>query len=144
MKTSLLLLCSACVCFAEEHESYKALRVRQEAPEFLDFGHTKEYRFDLNGDGRSEVFLLAGGHSYWGDYAIFTHRRSQWMFLGYVRLGAHAPTVFRAKRSGWYDFSIDTDGSRDRLVRTYYRWDSAERAYAEHASKEIRPMFSEK
>jgi hypothetical protein len=141
MKALLILLCFVPICFADEHESSRALRARQETPGFLEAGLTKEYAFDLNGDGRLESFLLALGHSYWGEYAIYTHRQGKWMFLGYVRLGGHVPTVFRASRDGWHNFSIDTDGSRNRLVRTYYRWDSAEATYTEHAQKKLDRCF---
>jgi hypothetical protein len=125
-------------------QDYEAMRSWHATPQFFAAGHPKEYRFDLNDDGRAEVFLLDSGHSYWGSYSVFTRYRNKWIFLGEVGLGPHMPIRSRNKRSGWHDFSINTDGSRNRLERTYYRWEATAKAYVEHSRKEIRPMISEK
>jgi hypothetical protein len=160
MKALLLLLACVSVCFAEQtiemfhpvtaqeartdarRESYPALRAWHGTREFFTAGHPKELRFDLNGDGRPEVFLLCAGHSYWGGYSVFTRGPSGWIFIGGVGYGGHQPARSAKRRDGWHDFWIDTDGSRDSMLRTFYRWDATEKAYIEHSSRQIRPMYS--
>lgn len=123
-------------------QSYEELRVLHDAPGFFAAGHPKEYQFDLDGDRRPEVFLLYSGHSYWGGYSVFTRRHSKWTFIGRVSYGGQPPIRRSKRRDGWHDFSIDTGGSRNRLDRTCYRWDTASKVYVEHSRREVRPMFS--
>ncbi len=127
----------------ERHENYEAMRAWQASPEFFDAGHPRERRTDLNGDGRPEVFLLYAGHSYWGGYSGFTQRGKTWKFIGRFDLGGRKPVLLKKRRQGWRDFTVDIEGSRGRIDRYLYKWQTTEGAYTEWGKflKEVRPAF---
>ena len=124
-------------------ESYEALRAWHATDGFNNWGFDKEFQVDLNGDRHPEVFLLADGHSHWGDYHVYTRRNRKWIYLGIVRCGANAPVRSTTKRSGWHGFSIDIEHSRGLVTRTFYHWDAATNEYVDYSTKTISPTYPE-
>jgi hypothetical protein len=92
-------------------------------------GWPKEYRRDLNGDGHPEVFLRVAWHAHFAKYSIFTKCGRKWTYIGACDFGGVPPVVLARARRGWRDFSVDIEGSRNRLDRQYFRFDPADKSY---------------
>lgn len=121
---------------------YDALRVYQKTSSFFGYGQDdNEITIDLNRDGRPEKLLLSMTHAHWGHYSIFTYRNKKWRYIGDVRLGDH-PRLAGNTHHGWHDFTVDIEGSRGQVSRSYYRWDTSSNEYEEVRTWEIRPMES--
>jgi hypothetical protein len=121
-------------------DDYDALSVYQKTPSFFGYGHDEnEITIDLNGDGRPEKLLLSMTHAHWGHYSIFTYHNKKWRYIGDARVGDN-PRLARNTHHGWRDFTVDINGSRGQVSRSYYRWDVTSNEYEEIRTWEIRPM----
>jgi hypothetical protein len=107
------------------------MRAMHASENFSAAGHPRERAFDLNGDGKKEVFLLFSGHSYWGSYSGFTQRKGKWVCIGRFGLGGRPPKLLKKRRGGWHDFTVDRNASRGRINRDIYKWDGEAGRYDE-------------
>ena len=123
-------------------EDYARMRAKHYSQDFADAGHPRERTFDLNSDGKKEVFLLFSGHSYWASYSGFTQRKGKWVYIGRFGFGGRTPIVLKTRRQGWHDFTVDRDASRGRIDRDIYKWDAKAGMYSEgHHLRTVRPAF---
>ena len=99
-------------------------------------GWPKEFKLDICGDERPELFLAIGGFSRGMRYAVFTHRRRFWRLLADdVDCTAGMVDVLGTEHLGYYDFAAFQRSGRGGFFVRVFSWNG--RRYVEKVNWEM-------